>query len=226
MTFTSQSWSLNDLLKTVLKDKDFFDSFGGGVTVSGGEPLRHHLFVAELFKRLKQHGVHTALDTCGFATRESLAHVLPFTDHVLYDIKCMDPDLHKQYTGQSNERILENLTFLASTIRAANQDRPAALKLWIRTPLIPGATATAENIAAIARFLQDGLNDVVERWELCAFNPACRSKYHKLGQTWAYQDCDLLDQEMIDALTAEAVGIGIPREMLVVSGLVARSSGR
>ena len=98
------------------------------------------------------------------------------------------------------------------------------MKLWIRTPLIPNATATEENLAAIGNFLRDNLHDVVERWELCAFNPACRDKYNqKLGLPWDYEDHPLMDQHTIDRLKAVALATGIAAEKLAVSGLIARN---
>jgi pyruvate formate lyase activating enzyme len=90
---------------------------------------------------------------------------LPFADCVLYDLKIFNSDLHQKYTGQPNELILDNLLHVAAYIRKKSRD----LKLWLRTPLIPGATATEENITEIGRFLKKQLSDVVEFWELCAF---------------------------------------------------------
>ena len=226
MSFTSQAWTLDQLVEEALKDRDYYAAFGGGVTVSGGEPLLQYKFVAEFFKRLHLEGIHTALDTCGLASAQAVQAVLPDTDAVLFDIKILDPILHKRFTGQSNETILQNLLSIADTIRRVNRDRAPekgqAMKLWIRTPLIPDATATEENMAAIGGFIRDHLLDVVERWELCAFNPACKSKYRKMGLTWTYEDCSLMGQEAVDRLKAAALSSGVPWEKLVVSGLIAK----
>jgi pyruvate formate lyase activating enzyme len=218
MTYTGQKWTLDQLLHEALKDKDYYEAFGGGVTVSGGEPLSQPAFVAEFFRRLKERGIHTALDTCGWAPAEALQAVLPHTDCVLFDIKLLDPELHRRFTGRSNDIILANLARVADAVRAGG--RPATL--WIRTPLIPGATATAANIAAIGGFIRERLLDAVERWELCAFNSACKTKYRKLGQPWAYEGCELMRQDEVGALKAAALSAGIPDEKLVVSGLIAR----
>ena len=227
MSFASQEWTVDLLVEEALKDKDYYQAFGGGVTASGGEPLLQHKFVTEFFKRLKEKGINTALDTCGFAPAEALHSVLLYTDCVLYDIKIFDPALHKMYTGQSNEIILENLIDIAHRIRKAGREgnpRNQDMKLWLRTPLIPGATATEENISAIGGFICDNLSDVVERWELCAFNSACGGKYKKMGQTWTYEDCKLMGQAIIDKLKAAALSTGMPGEKLVVSGLLAKES--
>ncbi len=219
MTFTGRAWALDALVKEVLKDQDYYRAFGGGVTVSGGEPLSQYPFVARLFERLHAVGVHTALDTCGLASAAAFAAVLPYTDYVLFDIKLLDPDLHRQYTGHANEVILQNLQTVAETIRRSN----GAMHLWIRTPLIPDATATPDNIAAIGRYIREHLADVTERWELCAFNAACKQKYDKLDQAWAYADYPLMDQRFIASLQEAALAAGASPDKLVISGLIAKS---
>jgi pyruvate formate lyase activating enzyme len=220
MTFTGQAWTLDALLHEVLKDKDYYEAFGGGVTASGGEPLRQHPFVSAFFQRLKAAGVNTALDTCGLASWESLQATLPYVDHVLYDIKLLDPALHTRYTGHNNDVILSNLRFIADTIRQARRERE--MRLWIRTPLIPDTTATPENLAAISVFINEHLRDVVERWELCAFNSVCKRKYHKMGRPWAYERHELMGQGTIDTLRDAALSAGFPAERLIVSGLIAK----
>jgi pyruvate formate lyase activating enzyme len=228
MSYTGQEWTLDQLLKEALKDKDYYQAFGGGVTVSGGEPLRQPAFVTEFFSKLKEQGVNTALDTCGLVPAEAVRAVLPYTDCVLYDIKLLDPALHKQYTGHTNAVILQNLLDIATYIRKTNPERGTngvpPMKLWIRTPLIPDTTATQANIVAISRFICEQLLDVVERWELCAFNSACKSKYKKMGQTWAYETYELMNQDAIDAVKAAALSTGFPAEKLVISGLIAKSA--
>jgi pyruvate formate lyase activating enzyme len=225
MTFTGRDWSLDELLREVLKDRDYYRAFGGGVTVSGGEPLGQHACVAELFRRLREEKVHTALDTCGLASTEAFAAVLPHTDLVLFDIKLLDSDLHREFTGHGNERILANLQTVADHVRRKSGGPTA---LWIRTPLIPGATATAGNLTAIGRYIGEQLADVTQRWELCAFNGACNQKYEKLGQAWHYAGQPLMEQHAIATLREAALTGGFPREKLVVSGLVAKDgpSGR
>ncbi len=218
MSYAGREWTLDPLVAEALKDKDYYEAFGGGVTVSGGEPLRQQGFATEFLRRLKGKGVHTALDTCGLAPREALQRIMPYTDHVLYDIKILDAGLHRLYTGHSNALILDNLLFVAGYIRGADRE----IKLWIRTPLIPDTTATQENIAAIGRFIRDNLLDVVERWELCAFNSACKRKYEKMGRRWRYEGYSLMGQSTMDRLRATALSAGIPSERLVVSGLVAK----
>lgn len=96
----------------MLEDKEFYDTSNGGVTLSGGECLIQADFCAELLERLKEQGVHTAVDTCGFVSREAIDKVMPYTDIFLYDLKAVDEDVHVKCTGQSNKIILDNLRYI------------------------------------------------------------------------------------------------------------------
>lgn len=106
--------TVEELLPLLLEDKDFYESSGGGVTLSGGECLMQADFCAELLKSLKAEGIQTATDTCGYASREALDKVIPYTDVFLYDLKAYDREVHKKCTGAYNERILQNLAYLDS----------------------------------------------------------------------------------------------------------------
>ena len=106
--------TVEELLPILLEDKDFYETSGGGVTLSGGECLMQAGFCAELLKKLKENEIHTAVDTCGFVSKESLDKVIPYTDVFLYDIKAYDEDVHIKCTGLSNKQILENLIYLDS----------------------------------------------------------------------------------------------------------------
>ena len=215
IVWQGQEYDLETLLAEVLRDRTFYEQFGGGVTCSGGEPLLQAEFVGAFFRRLKEEGISTALDTCGCAPREKLERVLPYTDYVLYDVKLLDPAEHKRFTGQSNERILDNLIFTADYMRGA--DHP--MKLWIRTPLIYGSTATPQNLRAIGSFLRDNVADVLERWELPAFNGVCVSKYQKLERAWQYDGMGAMSASQIAPLRAAAME-SIPEDRILVSGMI------
>jgi pyruvate formate lyase activating enzyme len=219
MAFTGREWTLSALVAEALKDREYYASFGGGVTASGGESLAQYAFVAELFRVLKENGIHNALDTSGMASDEAFEAVMPYTDLLLYDLKLLDPELHRRYTRQGSSIIVENLARIAEKfIRRENGGK----KLWIRTPLVPGATAGIGNLTAIAHFIRERLSDVVDRWELCAFNTACVGKYRKLGISWAFEKVRLFTQHEIDEITAAVRDSGIPSEKLVVSGVIVR----
>lgn len=119
--------TVSELLQLLLEDKAFYDSSGGGVTLSGGECLMQADFCAELLRQLKDHGIHTAVDTCGFVPKEAIDKVMPYTDVFLYDIKALDSDVHRKCTGYSNERILENLLYIDACGKASE----------VRIPYVP-----------------------------------------------------------------------------------------
>jgi pyruvate formate lyase activating enzyme len=207
------SAEVDALAAELIKDQAYYAASDGGVTLSGGEPTMQPDFAAALLQKLKAAGLNTALDTCGLCNRASLEALLPYVDLVLYDVKLLDPERHRQYTGQDNTRILENLRWLGEYIA-----KIGAPRLWIRTPLIPGATATAENLSAVGRWLAGELGERVERWELCAFNNLCRDKYRRLGLEWAYADTPLIPQDELDEFQALARSCGLPPERVAVTG--------
>lgn len=215
MTQVAEAYDLETLMRDLLKYRTYYDQFGGGVTCSGGEPLMQYEFIRALFKSLHDEGITTALDTCGFAPRENLEAVLPFTDYILYDMKLFDGKKHAAFTGHSNEKILDNLLYAANYARTA--DHP--MEIWIRTPLIPGATADAENIRAIGTFLRENVADVVTRWELCAFNGACILKYNKLGAEWMFKDVKQMTQSEVDVLRTVAEE-RFGKEKILVTGMI------
>ena len=150
-----KTWRKDDLVKELIKDKAYFETSDGGITVSGGEPSMQSEFVGAFLKALREKGVHTAIDTCGYCSREALDRMLPYSAMVLYDMKLIDSEAHRKFTGFSNERILENLIHVADYMRS--HVHPS--KLWIRTPVIPGATAFDENISGIGKWIAANLKD-------------------------------------------------------------------
>lgn len=209
-----KQWQLGDLVEEVIKDRAYFKTSDGGITISGGEPTMQAGFAGEFLKALRGKGLHTALDTCGQCSREALDQTLPYAAMVLFDMKLIDQQAHKQFTGYDNKRILENLLYVADYIRS--HVYPNAL--WIRTPIIPNTTATTENINGIGQFIAKNLSDMVDRWELCAFNNLCRDKYLRLDQKWTFHDAELLTKEDMDALTKTAKSSGVDPEIVFPTG--------
>lgn len=204
------------LAAELLKDRAYFEKSGGGVTASGGEPLLQAAFVRELFQRLREAGVHTALDTAAHMPFETLSQVLETSSMLLLDLKLMDDGEHRRLTGVGNARILEN------AVKAAEYARRQGIELWVRTPVIPGATDSTENIAAIGQFIARNMAGAVQRWELCAFNNLCRDKYERLGQSWEYKETPLMRRADMERLYAAAVNsTGIPG-LAVWTGAVRR----
>ena len=178
------------LLEILLRDKEYFGE-EGGVTLSGGEAILQPAAV-ELLQLLHESGINTALDTAGHVATDTLLAALPYCDLLLYDVKIMDSVEHKRFTGQGNELILKNLRAVAE------YKRNHPLRLWIRTPIIPGATDTIGNLTAIGEFLRE--IDGIERHELCAFNNLCRDKYRRLDLDWQFAETELVTAAHIQAL--------------------------
>ena len=204
---------LDKLLAELLKDRVYYEKSGGGVTLSGGEPGFQPEFAEALLRALKEEGISTALDTCGRYSAETLHQLLPHIDLLLFDVKLLDPLVHREHTGVSNEQILENLRRIGDYM---NNGRP--LRLWIRTPLIPGATDSDENLTAVGRFLAKTLGEKIERWELCAFNNLCRDKYARFGINWKYASTPLMTSADLSRCEQAAKSAGLPPERVHATG--------
>lgn len=161
----------DEVLAEVLKDKLFYDNSGGGMTLSGGEPLAQKDFSLELLKKAKEVGLHTAVETCGFIPKETLEALYQFIDLFLFDIKSLDSKKHKELTGQSNELILSNLKFLNSRVRKGG--------IILRCPLIPTINDTIEELHSIGH-LANELSQV-EQIEVEPYHPLGVNKGEKLG---------------------------------------------
>ena len=138
-----EAWSLDRLLETIERDLLFYDESGGGVTLSGGEPLAQPEFALSVLAACKDRRIHTAVDTCGFAEWDVLDAVASQTDLFLYDVKQLDDDRHRELTGVSNVLILENLERLGESGR----------RIWIRYPLIPGVNDAEDDIVALGKLV-------------------------------------------------------------------------
>jgi pyruvate formate lyase activating enzyme len=208
---------VHQLVNDLTKDRAYYEQSGGGVTLSGGEPLAQPAFTVLLARRLRAEGIRVALDTCGMAAPATLGGVLPELSLVLYDLKLIDPEWHRILTGQSNELILRNLALVAKA--AATE----GLSVWVRTPLVPGATATPENLIGIGRYIAETAGAVVERWELCAFNNLCRDKYRRLDRAWDYAQTPLMEGEELEELADYARSSGVDPRIVSVTGSARRS---
>lgn len=167
-------WGLDELMFEIEKDLPFFQASGGGITLSGGEPTLYMDFASRFLQRAKAMGISTLLETCGlFDYERFLTSLSPYLDIIYYDIKLFGAEEHKRYCGVSNTRILKNFADLS---RACID---AGIELLPRIPLVPGITATHENLLSIARFLK-GLG--IAKVELLPYNPLWLSKLETLGQ--------------------------------------------
>lgn len=164
--------SLAQVMREIERDVAFYDESGGGVTISGGEPLLQPAFLVELLRACRAREIHTALDTSGYASWETLDRVRPWVDLFLYDVKCIDDDLHQQVTGVSNARILRNLRELSSR----------GHRIVLRVPLIPNVNADVESMRALAALAQTLPG--VERIDLLPYHHAAAGKYERLRQSY------------------------------------------
>lgn len=161
LTIYGKQVTFEYVFKEVIKDKVFYEGSSGGVTVSGGEPLLQADFVVSLFQKCHEQGIHTCLDTCGYADPEDLKEVLAFTDYVLYDIKHMDTDTHRQLTGVANDLILDNVRIVAKK----------GIPIIYRIPLIKNVNDTMNNITNTIRLLKS-----LNNYAIVELLP-----YHRLG---------------------------------------------
>ena len=136
--------TVDSVMEEVQKDEVFYDQSGGGVTFSGGEPMAQLQFLESLLRASKSRGIHTAVDTCGYATAADFERIYDFVNLFLFDLKLIDDEKHLNYTGVSNQLILSNLTLLAGK----------GNRIIVRIPMIPAITDTDENLRAVVDFLK------------------------------------------------------------------------
>jgi pyruvate formate lyase activating enzyme len=165
-----QDLTVQDVLNAVTADRVFYDQSHGGVTFSGGEPLLQPDFLLALLEACQAAGLHTTVDTCGFACTHHLLAAARRTNLFLFDLKLMDDTLHRLHTGVPNQPILENLKALDHV-----HDR-----VWLRIPLIAGITDTDANLKAIARFAAN--IHAIRQINLLPFHPTGQPKLGRLGR--------------------------------------------
>jgi pyruvate formate lyase activating enzyme len=208
LQISARVWTVDELVAYALKDRHFYDAFKGGVTFSGGEAALHAPFILEAVEQLHAAGVNVALDTSGYCSPELFERLFLSFNYILFDLKIADEQQHKKFTGAGNGFILKNLARIARKKR----NNEYAGELWIRTPIIPYATDTEENILSIAEIIRT-CRDAISRWELCAFNNMCKSKYRSLGLEWEYMETDLLShtrmQELLQ-IAEKVIGDNVP----------------
>ncbi|HEV2444610.1 MAG TPA: glycyl-radical enzyme activating protein [Candidatus Sulfopaludibacter sp.] len=167
--------TLSGLLAEIERDQIFHEESGGGVTLSGGEPLAQPGFAAALLRACRERGIHTVIETCGFASPAVFQSVAPLADAVLYDLKSMDDATHRWCTGVSNHWILENLDRLVSN----------GTPCTVRIPVIPGINDSDHDIEAFTRYLAGRRIDGVE---LLPYHRIAAAKYERLGRDYKMAD--------------------------------------
>lgn len=167
VTVKGVEWEAKDLAEHLLKERELLLSSGGGVTLSGGEPLLQADFACELLDLLAGK-VHRAIETSGYANPETFQKVVRRCEFVYMDLKLADAEAHKKWTGVSNEKILANAAWL----------KQSGIPHTFRTPLIPNIVDTPENLAAVAKIVGD------DSWEQLPNNVLAPAKYKSVGREW------------------------------------------
>jgi len=197
---------VQDLMAEIERDMVFYNQSGGGVTFTGGEPLMQREFLRTLLACCKTSGIHTTVDTSGYATWEGLESIYPLTDLFLYDLKFADETRHRQYTSVSNNLILENLQKLSA--RKAN--------ILVRIPLIPGINDDDENIHSSATFLKR--LPYLAGVELMPYHEIGLAKYQALGMKYQLEGTRPAKREKIEEVEQILAGYNLP--------VIKHSSGR
>lgn len=192
-----------DLYTLIARDRLFYDESAGGVTFSGGEPLSQPGFLTDILRLCRANGMHTAVDTSGYATWDVFECIIPHTNLFLYDLKLMNDERHKHFTGVSNHLILENLKKISRL----------GTPLWIRFPLVPSINDDEENLEQMAAFLVDIPG--FQRLSLLPYHSAAESKYNGLEQTYALQELPAYNAITLEKIKEYFQGKGFP---VVVGG--------
>ena len=164
--------SVESIMDVIMEDKPFYDDSGGGLTLSGGEPLAQADFSLAILKESKDKGLNTCVETCGFGKIEDLLAFAEFTDLFLFDIKQTDDDLHKEYTGVSNKPILDNLARLSQK----------NVRIRLRLPWIPGVSDTVEHLEKVSDLFCS--NDRIESVEVIPYHSIGVSKTKRIGEKY------------------------------------------
>ena len=198
LVFVYQFMQPDEVVEIVLKDADYYRNSGGGLTISGGEPLLQKEFVRAVFERTKKLGIHNALDTAANTSWEDIQYVLPYVDIVLLDLKSMDDSVHTYATGTSNQMILENAH------RLAHQE----VDIIIRIPVVPGINATLENMLATAKFLRSFPR--LKGVDLLPYHDLGVDKYASLGYSGRAPEFETPSDELLASLALPFAAQRIP----------------
>ncbi|MBN1368509.1 MAG: glycyl-radical enzyme activating protein [Dehalococcoidales bacterium] len=175
--------TVNEIMEQVNKDIIFYENSGGGVTVSGGEPLYQPAFLLALLKSCKEKGLHTTLDTSGYSPWDNINECLHYLDLVLIDVKSLDPSIHYKHTGVSNELILDNINKITGRV-----------KTWLRVPVIPGVNTSESQIKDLADF---AIKLSSEKLCLLPLHHWGKSKYTRLGRKYLFDGVQTFEKEYL-----------------------------
>ena len=193
-----KAMNAEEIFEAVSRDKMFYETSGGGITASGGEPLLQSQLVSDLFQKCHQDGIHTCIETSGYVAESALKQVLPYTDYILYDLKCMNSEKHRRFTGKPNDLILSNARIAAES----------GVETLFRMPLVPGINDDEQNIRETADFLH-GLGNNVLRIELMPYHRLGKGKYESLDRTYPLPDVTSPEPEHLELIKKAFESYGI-----------------
>ena len=189
--------AIDEIMPEILADMPYYRRSGGGVTLSGGEVLCQADFAAELLKACKEAGLHTAIESAASTSYSEIEKLLPYLDLYLMDIKLIDPQKHKEYTGVDNALILENARRLANS----------GVEIIVRTPIVPTVNDNAEEVRAISRFAKS-LGTVREH-HLLPYHRLGQDKYSGLGRSYSFNGVEPPSREKMEYLLSVAEETGL-----------------
>ena len=182
---TGQKVTVDEVVREVMRDELFYNNSGGGVTISGGEPLYQIEFTLNLLKAFKMKSLHTTIDTTGYVKSKDLDRVLDYTDLILFDIKHLNQEIHQKETGVKNELILKNFDKIIEK----------GVKVWVRIPIIPEFNDTTEYIDRLAKFLS---KKPIEKISLLKYHEWGKHKYKYLDKIYTLNGIEFISDEQME----------------------------
>lgn len=196
LTVEGTWYTPEEAVDEISKDEVFFQKSGGGVTLSGGEPLLQEAFTLELLKRLKDRGYHTNIETSGYTSTEYLGRILPFLDLVYMDLKHPDSEIHLAKTGVGNQLILQNMAFIIKK----------GIPLVVRIPVIPRFNHSDRTAQAYGRLLS---SIHAKEVHLLPFHQFGLTKWHSLGRAYEYEHDRNMDESSLESMASVLSGYGL-----------------
>lgn len=195
-----REYTPEEVLAKAERDRVFMEHSGGGVTFSGGEPLMQALFLAESLSMLRDAGFHTTVDTSGYASRDDMRSVMPYTSLFLYDIKLLDPEAHMKFTGVDNNLIISNLDMLLEE----------GAEVILRIPVIPGVTADSEFMEQLRLFIESRRGSSIIAINLLPYHKTGISKYRRFGLPDRMETYSQISNGHLDDYITILQPLGIP----------------
>lgn len=190
--------TIEEIMNVVEQDQPFYENSGGGLTLSGGEPTAFPEFSLELLREAKRRGLHVCMDTNGHCDWKVMESLIPNIDIVLFDIKHLDDQRHRELTGVTNKKVLRNIEKLATK----NVD------VWVRVPVIPGVSHDFEYQRKVAKYLSS-LAGKLSRVDIIPYHNWCQNKYEWLGLNWSYKIAESLERADVESYLALYLEAGL-----------------